>query len=55
MVSGIKIILRSKKLLKKNGKLIFEMGDKQKHIQYIYKKNGFYLNKYVDISSIPEF
>ena len=50
-----KIILKSKKLLKKNGKLIFEIGVKQKSYSlYLLKKNGFYLNKVcLDISSIP--
>ena len=50
-----KIILRSRKLLKTSGKLIFEIGDKQKaHSIYLLKKNGFYLNKIcLDLSSIP--
>ena len=50
-----KIILRSKKLLKKNGKLLFEIGNKQKEFSIcLLKKNGFYLNKVCpDISSIP--
>ena len=50
-----KVILRSKKLLKKNGKLIFEIGDKQKKYSiYLLKKNGFYLNKIcTDISTVP--
>ena len=50
-----KIIVRSKKLLKKNGKLIFEIGDKQKKYSiYLLKKNGFYLNKIcTDISIVP--
>ena len=50
-----KIILKSKKLLKKNGKLIFEIGDKQKKYSiYLLKKNGFYLNKIcTDISIVP--
>ena len=50
-----KIILKSKKLLKKNGKLIFEIGDKQKENSlYLLKKNGFYINKVCsDTSSIP--
>ena len=50
-----KIILRSKKLLKKNGKLFFEIGNKQKDFSIcLLKKNGFYLNKVCsDISSIP--
>jgi len=50
-----KIILRSKKLLKKNGKLIFEIGHKQKaYALNLLKKNGFYLNKIcLDNSLIP--
>ena len=50
-----KIILRSKKLLKRNGKLFFEIGKKQKEFSIcLLKKNGFYLNKICsDISSIP--
>ncbi len=50
-----KVILRSKKLLKKNGKLIFEIGDKQKKYSiFLLKKNGFYLNKIcTDISTVP--
>mgnify|MGYP001250750622 CR=1 FL=1 len=50
-----KIILKSKKLLKKNGKLIFEIGDKQKENSlFLLKKNGFYINKVCsDTSSIP--
>ncbi len=41
-----KVIVKSKKLLKINGKLILEIGHKQKDksIQ-ILKKNGFYINK----------
>ena len=50
-----KIIFKSKKLLKKNGKLILEIGYKQKDFSiHFLKKNGFYLNKVCsDISSIP--
>ena len=50
-----KIIFKSKKLLKRNGKLILEIGYKQKDFSiYFLKKNGFYLNKVCsDISSIP--
>ena len=41
-----KIILKSKKLLKKNGKLVIEIGHQQiKFITYLLKKNGFYVNK----------
>ena len=41
-----KVILKSRKLLKLKGKLIIEIGHKQKNnsIQ-ILKKNGFYVNK----------
>ncbi len=41
-----KVINKSKKLLKKNGKLILEIGDKQKNksIKKL-KDNGFYINK----------
>ncbi len=50
-----KLILKSKNLLKKNGKLIFEIGNKQmiKTI-FLLKKNGFYINKVCkDFQSIP--
>ena len=41
-----KIISKSYKLLKYNGKLIIEIGDKQKDFTVrILKKNGFYINK----------
>ena len=41
-----KIIKKSSKLLKYNGKLIIEIGDKQKNFTVrILKKNGFYINK----------
>ena len=41
-----KIIEKSSKLLKYNGKLIMEIGEKQKnYIIKIFKKNGFYINK----------
>ena len=41
-----KLILKSKTLLKKNGKLIFEIGEKQKNmVTQLLLKNGFYLNK----------
>ena len=45
--SGIKkIIIKSSKLLKKNGQLIFEIGEKQvEYSKYLLKKNGFYINK----------
>ena len=50
-----KIILRSKKLLKINGKLIFEIGKHQSSItKKILIENGYYINKVIkDISSIP--
>ena len=41
-----KVIIKSKKLLKINGKLILEIGYKQKNISIkILKENGFYINK----------
>tara|TARA_Y200000002_G_scaffold375217_1_gene377146 strand:+ start:2213 stop:3061 length:849 start_codon:yes stop_codon:yes gene_type:complete len=41
-----KVILKSKKLLKINGKLILEIGHKQKNqCVQILNKNGFYINK----------
>ena len=45
--SGIKkIIIKISKLLKKNGQLIFEIGEKQvEYSKYLLKKNGFYINK----------
>ena len=50
-----KIVIKSKKLLKRNGKLIFEIGNK--HIDIIMKlllENGFYINKICkDIHSYP--
>ncbi len=50
-----KIILRSKKLLKKNGKLIFEIGINQKNKSMLYlNKYGFYVNKIIkDLNSFP--
>ena len=50
-----KLILKSKNLLKKNGKLIFEIGNKQMiHAINLLKKNGFYINKVCnDFQSIP--
>ena len=50
-----KIIIKSKKLLKINGKLIFEIGDKQvEYSKYLLMTNGFYINKVCkDIRSIP--
>ena len=41
-----KVILKSKKLLKINGKLILEIGHRQKnHCLRILNENGFYINK----------
>ena len=50
-----KLILKSKKLLKKNGKLIFEIGVNQKDIcTNLLLKNGFYVNKICkDLYSTP--
>ena len=50
-----KLISKSNRLLKINGKLIFEIGMHQcKIIKKILKQNGFYINKVInDISSIP--
>ena len=43
----VKLIQRSHLILKKNGKLIFEIGEKQKRQTIdILKKNGFFINKY---------
>ena len=50
-----KLILNSKKLLKKNGKLIFEIGKNQAlPIKNMLNKNNFYVNKICkDLQSIP--
>ena len=50
-----KLIKKSNKLLKINGKLIFEIGLYQcKITKKILEQNGFYINKVIkDISSIP--
>ena len=50
-----KIIIKSKKLLKKNCKLIFEIGVGQHlYTKKILTENGFFINKIIkDISSIP--
>ncbi len=50
-----KLIIKSKQLLKKNGKLIFEIGQGQNLIaKKILNKNGYFINKVIkDISSIP--
>ena len=58
-VDGLKIIknliIKSKKLLKKNGKLVFEFGENQEDkIKKILMKNKFYINKVCkDIRSYP--
>ncbi len=50
-----KLILKSRQLLKKNGKLIFEIGANQDiHIKKILNDNGFYIkNLKKDLSLIP--
>ena len=50
-----KLIIKSKILLKNKGKLIFEIGNKQKEqAKFLLKKNGFYINKICyDINSHP--
>ena len=50
-----KLISKSKKLLKNNGKLIFEIGDNQESfVKKILMKNKFYINKVCkDLQSIP--
>ena len=50
-----KIILKSKELLKENGKLIFEIGQNQKNkIIKLLNSNGFYINKICkDLQSYP--
>ena len=50
-----KLILKSKKLLKINGKLIFEIGESQKDLCIdLLLKNGFYINKICkDLYSTP--
>ena len=50
-----KLIIKSKKLLKKNAKLIFEIGKGQSlYSKKILYENGYYINKVIkDISSIP--
>ena len=43
-----KVILKSSKLLKKNGKLIIEIGNNQKYkVKRILKKNNFFINKVI--------
>ena len=43
-----KVILKSSKLLKKNGKLIIEIGNNQKYkVNEILKKNNFFINKVI--------
>ena len=50
-----KLILKSKQLLKKNGKLIFEIGNTQMFkVKSLLNKNGFYINKICrDYRSFP--
>ena len=50
-----KLILKSKKLLKNNGKLIFEIGKNQEMTsKNLLVKNGFYINNICkDINTIP--
>jgi protein-(glutamine-N5) methyltransferase, release factor-specific len=50
-----KLIKKSKKLLKMNGKLVFEVGEKQgNYTKYLLNKNGFYINKIrQDLQSMP--
>ena len=50
-----RLILKSKELLKTNGKLIFEIGAGQSvYTKQMLKDNGYYINKVIkDFSSIP--
>ena len=50
-----KLILKSKQLLKKNGKLVFEIGNTQMFkVKSLLNKNGFYINKICkDYRSFP--
>ena len=50
-----KLILKSRSLLKENGKLIFEIGNKQEnYIVNLLNKNGYYVNKLCkDLNSYP--
>ena len=50
-----KLIIKSRKLLKNNGKLIFEIGSGQQNVvRSLLINNGFYINKLCkDIQSIP--
>ena len=50
-----KLILKSKNLLKINGKLIFEIGKGQERFsKFFLNMNGFFINKISqDINSIP--
>ena len=50
-----KLIIKSKNLLKTNGKLIFEIGKGQdRFLKFFLKMNGFYINRISqDINSIP--
>ena len=51
----IKLIKQSNNLLKKNGKLVFEIGKNQvDKVTSLLKKNNFYINKVCkDIQSFP--
>ena len=43
-----KVVVNSSNLLKRNGKLIFEIGNDQAHcVSQMLRKNGFYINKIV--------
>ena len=50
-----KLIIRSRKLLKNNGKLVFEIGfDQIDNIRNLLNKNGFFINKICnDMNFIP--
>ena len=48
-------MLRSKKILKQNGKLIFEIGEKQLNkVLKLLNENNFYVNRVCkDLNSLP--
>ena len=50
-----KIIKKSRTLLKKNGKLVLEIGNNQDRLtKYLLTKNGYHINKIrKDFNSIP--
>jgi len=50
-----KLVLRSKKILKQNGKLIFEIGEKQLNkVLKLLNENNFYVNRVCkDLNSLP--